>query len=325
MKRLNFLFVIAVVMVCLTSPALAQKKPIQLKAVQFVNFRNPGESGFHLLVDMINKAAMGELVIKIAGGPESIPGRQQPEAVRTGAVDIAFVPAPWYKSMVPIGGLMNLRLLDPWEERKTGFYDFVVEEHEKAGLRYIGNAHCLGTFFLYSKEPIYSLEGLKGKRFRHSPAYPFFTALGIKPITAAHSEIYAGLERHVFDGLAINHTNFIDLHLYEVCKYIVGPTFFHHTTAAVIMNLGKFNSLPNHLQELILQSMEKAEPLIKEKENEIDAKNWKTLEAKGMKHIKWSPEDNKTFLDIVTQVTWEVEGKKLKPGVGDKMKKMMGY
>ena len=81
MKRLSFLLaivVIAVIVISLTLPAWAQKKPIQLKAVQFVNFGNPGESGFHLLVDMINKTAKGELVIKIAGGPESIPGRDQP-------------------------------------------------------------------------------------------------------------------------------------------------------------------------------------------------------------------------------------------------------
>ena len=324
MKRIIVAFFIFVVILGLDSGVWA-KKPIKMKAVQFINIGNPGEAGLHLLIDMINKGAKGELVIKIAGGPETIPGRQQPEAVRTGAVDMAFVPAPWYKSMVPIAGLMNLRLLEPWEERKTGLYDFVVEEHKKAGLRYIGNGHCLGTFHLFSKEPITSLDGLKGKRFRHSPAYPFFKALGLKPITAAHSEIYSGLERNVFDGLGTNDNSFVSLHLYEVCKYIVGPSFFRHTTASIIMNPRKFNSLPKHLQELVLDSMKKAEPLIKEKENEIEANNWKAMEANGMKHIKWSPEDNKTFMDIVTQVTWKVEGKKLKPGMVDKMKKMMGY
>ncbi|MFX1297635.1 MAG: GTPase, partial [Promethearchaeota archaeon] len=188
--------------------AWAQKK-ITLKAVQFINLGNPGEGGFHLLVDMINKSSNGELEIKIAGGPEAMPGRQQPESVRTGAIDMAFVPASWYKSMVPVNALTHLSLLASSEERKSGLYDFLVKEHEKQGLRYIGNGHVHGPFYFYSKEPIYNVAGLKGKRFRHSPAYPFFPAFGIKPVTAAHSEIYPGLERNVFDGLAINHTNFI--------------------------------------------------------------------------------------------------------------------
>ena len=62
--------------------------PIELKTAQFLDAGNPGEKGFHLLVDTINNSAKGELVIKIVGGPESIPARTQPEAVRLGAVDI---------------------------------------------------------------------------------------------------------------------------------------------------------------------------------------------------------------------------------------------
>ncbi|MBW1804607.1 MAG: hypothetical protein JRJ85_28250, partial [Deltaproteobacteria bacterium] len=169
MKRMNVAFFIFVVILGLASVAWA-KKPVTLKAVQFINLGNPGESGFHLLVDMINKETKGELVIKIVGGPEATPGRQQPEAVRTGAIDIAFVPGSWYKSMVPVNPLMFLSLLKPWEERKSGLFDFLVEDHKKAGLRYIGDAGFGGGFYFYSREPIPNIAGLKGKRFRHSPA-----------------------------------------------------------------------------------------------------------------------------------------------------------
>ncbi len=324
MKRVKVAFFIFFVIFGLASGASA-KKPITLKAVQFINLGNPGEDAFHLVVDMINKAAKGELVIKIIGGPEVTPGRQQPEAVRTGAIDIAFVPGSWYKSMVPVNPLMFLSLLEPWEERKSGLFDFLVKEHEKAELHYIGEAGFGGGFYFYSIEPIHSIEGLKGKRFRHSPAYPFFPAFGIKPVTASHSDIYPGLERKVFDGMAFTHTNVINLRLYEVCKYIIGPGFYHHGFAPIIMNLAKFKSLSPHLQKVITDSMEKAEPLMKVKKNARIEETWKTLESNGMKHITWSPEENKVFLDKVNRVTWEVAGKKLKPGKLEKMKKMMGY
>ena len=44
-----------------------------------------------------------------------------------------------------------------------------------------------------------------------------------------------------------------------------------------------------------------------------------------MKHIEWSPQDTKAFLDKIDEVAWEVHGKKLPPGMPDKMKKMMGF
>jgi len=97
---------------------------------------NVGQKGFHMVIDMINRGVKGELEIKVVGGPESIPARQQPEAVRTGAVDMAWVPCSWYRSVVPEAAIMNLSQLEPWDERKTGWYDYVVEKYAKAGIDY---------------------------------------------------------------------------------------------------------------------------------------------------------------------------------------------
>jgi len=104
-------------------------------------------------VDTINKAAKGELVIKIVGGPESIPPRSQPEAVRLGAVDMAFVPCSWYQSIVPEAAVMNLSKLEPWDERKTGWFDYLVEKHQKAGLRYVGTSDIAARFILWQRIP----------------------------------------------------------------------------------------------------------------------------------------------------------------------------
>jgi len=80
MKRSTCLFVVLFSLVFTTSVALAEKKPIKLKAVQFINLKNPSEKPFHFFVDLVNKEAKGELEIEIVGGPEAIPGREQPEA-----------------------------------------------------------------------------------------------------------------------------------------------------------------------------------------------------------------------------------------------------
>ena len=93
MRRVSAVFFALLVAVSLSSTAVAQKKPIKLKAVQFVNMNNPTEKPFHYFVDSVNKQANGELIIEIVGGPDSIAGTDQPEAVRMGSH--GYQPARW--------------------------------------------------------------------------------------------------------------------------------------------------------------------------------------------------------------------------------------
>ncbi len=319
-----FLFVL-VMAVCMNSVALAEKKPIKLKAVQFINLGNPSEKPFHYFVDSVNKQAKGELTIEIVGGPEAIPGTEQPEAVRNGSVDLTFVPCGWYQSVLPVAAVMGLSRVEPMQGRKTGLHDFLVEEHKKVGLCFIGANDFSGPFYMYAKKPIAQPDELKGLRFRHSPTYTFFKGIGLIPISARHSEVYSGLERNLFEGLATKPGSFIDLSLYEVCKYVIGPGFWPNYSSVTIMNQAKFNQLPKHLKELMTGAMEKGEPAMKALCEPDIEQQWNTMKEKGMKHIEWSPEVTKNFLDKIDELTWEVRAKKLPTGMAEKLKKMMGY
>jgi len=324
MKKTFCLIVGLLVVAGFSTPGFA-KDSIELKAVQFLDIGNPGEAGFHLLIDTINEAAKGELVIKLVGGPEAIPPRKQPESVRLGAVDMAFFPCSWYASIVKEAAIMNLSNLEPWEERKSGWYDYLVEKHKEAGMRFIGTADVTGAFNLFSKEPIKNMEGLRGKRFRHSPTFVFFKELGLTPVTTGHAEIYTGLERNLFEGFATKLQTVTQLHLYEVCKYIIGPDFWPNSSVVTVMNEKKFEGLPSHLQTLILDSQKKSERPMMALREEIHAKTWKILMDNGMEHIKWSEEDSKAFLDKINEVTFQARAKRIPPADLVKIKKMMGY
>ncbi len=323
MKKIVSLLSIFIMLMGSSSVVLA--KQYKLKAVQFLNLGNAAEKGFHLFVDAVNKAADGELVIEIVGGPEAIPARQQMESVRVGAVDMCWVPSGWYKSVVPVAGVMGLSRIEPPEGRKTGLHDFLVEEHKKAGLRYIGTADVAGPFFLYAKKPLKSSSELKGKRFRHSPTHTYFKSVGLIPTTVGHGDIYTGLDRNLLDGLPLKHATFINLSLPEVCKYVVGPGYWGKYSTVTLLNEDKFAALPKHLQDLILDTQEKIEPQIKELELSLLKEQWETLQAKGVKHVKWSPEDSQSFLETVDRSAWKINGKKLPPGMEKKLKTMMGY
>ena len=325
MRKWTCVFLALFLVGSLSSMALAQQKQIKLKAVQFVNMGNPSEKPFHYFVDSVNKQAKGELSIEIVGGPDSIAGTDQPEAVRSGAVDLAFVPCGWYQSVLPVASVMGLSRVTPMEGRKTRLHDFLVEEHKKVGLRFIGANDFSGPFYMYAKKPIAHPDELKGLRFRHSPTYTFFKGIGLTPITAAHSDVYTGLERNLFDGLATKPGTFVELCLYEVCKFVIGPGFWPDYSTVTIMNEAKFGQLPKHLQGLMMGAMEKGEPAMKALCAPDIEQQWKTMKEKGMKHIEWSPEVSKKFLDHIDALTWEIRVKKLPEGMAEKLKKMMGY
>ncbi|MFC1868024.1 TRAP transporter substrate-binding protein DctP [Thermodesulfobacteriota bacterium] len=324
MKRSICLLAILFLIGGFTSNALAAKKPIKLKGVQFLNIGNPSEKGYHLFVDLVNKGAKGELVIDIVGGPESIPGRKQAEAVRSGAVDFCFVPCGWYAANVPAAAVQGLSRIDILEGRKNGFHDFLVEQHKKAGIRFIGANDQSGAFNMFSAKPINSPKELKGMRFRHSPTYSFFKGIGIIGITARHSDLYSGLERGLFTGLCTKLGTFLKLSLPEVCKYIVGPGFWPNYSTGTLMNEAKYQSLPKHLQNLIQDAELKTEQQLGGIMAPTIAGWNKDADKKGMKRIAWSPEETKAYLDRIDKLSWDHRVKKLPPGMGDKMKGMMG-
>ena len=325
MKRSVCLMAILFLIVGLSSNALAQKKPIKMKGVQFLSLGNPSEKGFHRFIQLVNEGAKGELVIEIAGGPDTISGSNLAEAVRSGALDFGYLPCGWYASHVPAAAVMGLSRINPSEGRKTGFHDFLVEEHKKAGIRFISANDYSGPFNMFATKPINSPEELKGLRFRHSPTYTFFKGIGLVGVTVEHADLYTGLERGLFVGLYTKLGTFLELSLNEVCKYIVGPGFWPDYSTVTIMNEGRYESLPKHLQDVIQDAAIKTEqqipgimgPTIKGWNDDAD--------KRGMKRIAWSPEDTKRYLDKIDELSWEGRVAKLPPGMADRMKKMMGF
>lgn len=325
MKRSVCLLAILFLIGGLTSNAMAEKKPIKLKGVQFLNLGNPSEKGYHKFVELVNAGAKGELVIEIVGGPETIGGRKQAEAVRSGAVDFGFLPCGWYQANVPAAAVMGLSRINTLEGRKTGFHDFLVEEHKKDGIRFIGANDYSGPFNMFATKPINSSDELKGLRFRHSPTYTFFKGIGLIGVTVEHADLYSGLERGLFVGLCTKLGTFLELSLNEVCKYIVGPGFWENYSTVTIMNERKYQSLPKHLQDLIQDAELKTEQMLPSIMDPT-IKGWNDdADKKGMKRIAWSPEDTKQYLDKIDQLSWEGRVKRLPAGMADKMKKMMGF
>ena len=62
---------------------------------------------------------------------------------------------------------------------------------------------------------------------------------------------------------------------------------------AIIINMDKWNSLPKHLQDLMIESMKEVEREIPPESRGVFAKHRQGMLDAGMEFIKFSPEDAK--------------------------------
>lgn len=329
MKRTVYCLVLIFLMLLICSAGAfaqgAKPKPMVLKAVcsfpwktawTFANFRD--------FVKIVNERAKGELIIEIIGGPEAIPTREQIEALKSGVIDINATMGSYYASIMPSANALPLSKLTPWEEREVGAYDLWVKIHrEKVNAMYLGK-YAPNEFSLWSNKPVNNPRAdFRGLRIRGVPMYkPFLDALGAAMVTIPMGEVYTAMERGVVDGYCMPAETVDDSGWAEVTKYRVGPGWYKMNNRVELVNLDTWNRLPGHLQKLLLETEIEMEKKWYSLMLDYYSGVYKKLESKGIKYIKFSPEDERWFLDTIYNESWEWVIKQ-DPDYGSRLKKLL--
>lgn len=319
-----FISILTIVMVLSvwTGSYQAQAKETVLKMVTFLPKDDVNLTAWRAYVDEVNKRSKGELVIKFIGGPEAIPSFKQFEAMRTGVVDMIFGCESYYGGAVTGAAYTHLSRLTPPEERKSGYYNLRVEILKKHNVFYLGRPEHGVWFHIFTNKLIKRPQGLAGQKIRTSATYePFVKMIGAVPITLPGAEVYTALERGVVDGYAWSVLGNISMGWPEVCKYIIEPKIYAMNLENLI-NLDTWNKLPKPMQTLMANLMIENEEKYEKVFMELGEKELKAMQDKGMKLIKFSPEDTKWYVDMAYKAGWDEVVKK-SPDLGAKLKKLL--
>jgi len=279
--------------------------PIEMKAVAFLPTTTHETKFFVEFIEDVQKRTQGQLKIKFLGGPEVISSREQIDALQSGVVQMALIPPSYYAKRAPaisakyLGGTMT-------EQRKTGFYDILVELTEKAEMRFLGEVNSGSGMYLITNFPVNNPRtDFKGKKIRTVETYDkFIEALGAAGVVVPRIDIYSAMERGVIGGFFANAMQIFEFGLSEVVKYVIHPMMWWGG-AIVNLNLDTWKKLPKEIQKALLDTMiekeKKWEPLYDRMDREARAK----LSGKGVKEIKFSPEDEKWFVNLALTKEWE--------------------
>ena len=319
-------FIVSLAMVAvflLGAQSVWTAEPVTLKASCFLPKNHPVAVKVPVWIDEINKGLPGAVEVKFVGGPEVIPAFEQIEALRKGIIDVSFTAGAHYGPQLPAANSLHLSKLMPWEERKSGYFDLMVKQHEKIGARYIGR-WMYGPFYMWLKEPVKTPQELRERRLRTHPLYDrFYKALGISAVTIQTSEIYTALERGVIEGTSWPIQGPREQGWIRFLKCIINHPFYAQNNTVILMNLDTWNKLPAGVQSKVGDITSSFERGMVSYFQEQIAQEWDLLKKENIQVIEFSPSDAAMFLNLAYDSEWADLEKKI-PDLVPQLRKTSG-
>ncbi len=295
--------------------------PITLKLTTFLPTHLSTVRYGPIFAEKVTQQANGELIIEVAGGPEVVPGDDQPRAVGTGVIDIVLTPPD--EAIVPESGSFFLSQRLPYEERDNGLYDYIAELYEKQNVFYLGRGGYHAGFFYTTVDKVDSPADFKGmKSFSSGTFDPFVEALGMAGVNMPSPEGYTALERGVINAFPTTLTTHASYSIHEVASYIIMEPFYT-SGILLMMNLDKWNQLPKHLQQVMKDVALEVERDMVVEMGALEDKAIQELIDGGMEMIEFSPADSKAYNDLAYQSVWDSLETKLSPETISKLKQLM--
>lgn len=237
----------------LATAPVATAQEVTLRAGSFVP--GPSAFGWPLVrwVEGVNESCDGlvEITILDAG---AINPFELPNAVRSGVVDIASVPASYYKGILLEADAAVLGTVPMAEQRTNGAWELLNTLHrERMGVHYLTAFGDGVKFRVYTTQPMEDGR-LDGFRMRTSPIYDaFFSSLGATPVQIPPPEVYTALERGVADGYGWPIWGIFDFGWDEYTNYVYEPGFYN-VMVNLLVNQARWDGLSADQQACLTDS-----------------------------------------------------------------------
>ncbi len=298
--------------------------PIKIKAVSYKSKGSFTIDTYIGLIDRINKRAKGDLVIDYLGGTEVVTSKDQPQAVKSGMIDMTVQPGTRFAGLLPEALVLVATALSPMKEREGGFYDFMVDRFKAINMLYFGR-NTQHDFYLALNKKVASPQELGGLKVRSSSTYnPFVKALGAVPVKMHSGEVYLAMERGVVDGYIQPMLGIDFRKLYEVSDYFIDHPFYEGSNPVVVLNLAVWKKIPQHLKDLMINTIKEYEVEIFEASKVQNGKARQKAMKFGMKSIKFSPKVAKEYRDLAYDAFYKNMKKKVNPVTYSKLMKFLG-
>lgn len=240
------------------------------------------------LAKRFNERAKGEYMIEVYAGGALAKLPEYFDAVRVGAVDMAFSNWGMFSFLDRRLGLLELPFLfdnnyatNEACKHLLPLYDRIFQERFNAkGLGMMNT----GGLNLFSTRPVKRLEDWKGLLVGavSPPTAMLIKGLGGSPVTIMFFDLYESLQKKVIDAATLSAHGGVVFGLPDVCKHY---TVFYGISAfaGYTVNLDVWKKMPRHIQTILEEEAEKsAEWMKKIILGELLDEDLKVMKQKGV-------------------------------------------
>jgi TRAP-type C4-dicarboxylate transport system substrate-binding protein len=315
---------LAIISALVLATAAARAQEITLSVLNY--FPNNIDYGatFMQYVDEVNKEGAGKIKLEVRPFG-SVPTMNIANAVRSGVADMANIPPAFYQTLLPWGDGIKLATISHAEMHRNGAEAFINAAHnEKVGVEYLTTYGDGDSFVLYLRDKKLSKpEDLKGMKIRVTSIYrAMFGAFGAELINSPFTELTSMLERGVIEGFGYSSLSIRDNGWSKFINYRIEPTFYTPNNA-IIVNLGKWRSLPQETRDLMkrkaIQFASDYPTRYGQGRTELARKQ---VVEDGITIVTFQGDDARRWLDTAYKAGWE-EIDRIDPVNGPKLRELI--
>lgn len=242
----------------LVSPAASETKTIELKFGHIAPpFAYSVKHGLDPWAKKIEEATNGKAKVKIYHAQSLFKARDAISAIESGLADMGQFPIGYFSGRFNLITVIDLPFLFPvptaefYTKIVQGLYDTTPEiQKEFASMKLL--VMTIGDpYYLYTRDrAVKKISDFKGLKLRVIGKYPSKAFQGLKSSTVMIPSpgLYGASAKGVIDGGLVFSTMLLDLKLYEVFNYYTDVPVYS-SLAVIAMNLKKWNSLPQDIQQ----------------------------------------------------------------------------
>jgi TRAP-type C4-dicarboxylate transport system substrate-binding protein len=203
------------------------------------------------MLEELKKRSKDRLGYTLFAGGALGKGPEHYDIVAKGLSDLGYFTATWTPGRFPLTDVLSLAA---WVDGKdiateigNAMYKRILHR-EFPGVKMVEMNGCIQAF-LWTKEPVRTLEDIKGKKIRSPGGHQtqYIKALGAEPLFMPLGDVYLAMEMGTVDGIVTCPPLVISFKLHEVAKFGLVTTF-GCVSEGVIMNGKSWGRIPTDLK-----------------------------------------------------------------------------
>ncbi|MEM6461831.1 MAG: TRAP transporter substrate-binding protein [Pseudomonadota bacterium] len=249
----------------LAAPAVKAQSPIKWR---MQTYAGPAlaEHVIKPSIDAFNKAANGEMEVELFFSDQLVPTSELFRAMQRGTIDAVqsdddSMASPTevtvFGGYFPFASRYSLDV--PVLFNQYGLNEIWDEQYSPLGVKHI-SAGAWDPCHFATKDPINSLEDLKGKRvFTFPTAGRFLSQFGVVPVTLPWEDIEVAVQTGELDGIAWSGiTEDYTVGWADVTNYFLTNNISGAWAGSFFANMDRWNELPEHLRTMLQMAFDQS-------------------------------------------------------------------